>query len=1388
MAKIQIKRSTENLAPNSALVAGEIAQSLVSGSSKYLYVGDGTNQIAVGSADVVKYYQPPVLSTLDTAPTINSTITSISGLVTVTVDTSAAHGLTAGEAVTISGTTNFNGTFTVTSTPDSDTFTISATGHATPESSGTVRPSGRRYIVGTSPAGWGNGRIQETWASTAISAGDVVESDGTGWVITADASAVGNGLTIYDLASGALKTRTSGTWQTQDATTTLQEAYTNGSDGVIRVDTAHDGGIVYASAGWDISAEPNGSVFTGVVTNLTATITSISGTGTVSVTTSAPHNLSTGMTVTISGTTNFNDTAAITVTGANTFTYSDAGNGTPESSGTVTAIGKASDAISAFLTPGAQVTRGVITAINQGTAVAAGYFANTGTIDSAAGVVSITHETSGSAVTGGGALHAYVGNASSQTANVSTTNSLAIFQARSASGGGTTTVGASVLNASSENAAIVTDSIAKFANNSTGAVVNVLNATNTGAAITGSVASIINTANATGMNSVLALNNANASVSVPVLEIANSGTGTEIKLQARTSDPYTTVAAISNISGTGTVTVDTATAHGLTAGQTITIIGTTNFNGQFTVATTPDTDTFTFSATGHATPETTGSVTIKLAGSVWYNNTTGELRTSNGTNTYRGAFIPTDDLATNDIIVYNGTDFDSTTTLAGNLTFSGSNSFSGSNELTSGSLTTGTNGVTLNGSTDTLSVGSVGTLSVGSSGSFTVAADATAFTYARTDFSAATGTTVVNKDYVDSVAAGLDIKESVHVGTIPGNNIPNYITDTNNTSVQNSNGTTPGYFGIPANQKTTGALTDLSFDAVNTINRTTGSFITDGFVKGGSITVATTSTLNDGTYTILSVTALEITITTSSLTIETAVAAGTSSVTQAISSFFTGGAGSAAVIDGHTLAAGDRVLVKDQTDQKENGIYEVYSIGSKGNPTGGTDAVLVRSYDHDGSPAAEVSGGNFVFVEQGTTNADTGWVITGNYTLTLDSSNIVWSQFTGAGSFTAGNGIGQSGSTIYLDYNEMLNDAAIATGDFVSFADITDSNTVKKRTAAQFIADLDIVSTTSITDGILTKTAADTYVGRTVTGTTNRVSVTNGNGVSGNPTIDIDTNYVGQTSITTLGTIATGTWQGTTVGVQYGGTGANLSATGGTSQIVKQSTAGGAFTVGTLTNAEIAGAGAALTKTDDTNVTLTLGGSAATALVNAASLTLGWSGQLSVGRGGTGTSSLTANSILIGNGTSAISGTTLTNGQLLIGSNSAAPVAATLTGGNGISITNGAGTITIDVDLKTNGGLVIETGQLAIDLGASSITGTLAVGDGGTGLTTFGGTNTLLYTTAADTLSSITTANNGTLITSASGVPSWATFSAGSTATTAVLGITTGGTVAFCDTIDGGLF
>jgi hypothetical protein len=94
----------------------------------------------------------------------------------------------------------------------------------------------------------------------------------------------------------------------------------------------------------------------------------------------------------------------------------------------------------------------------------------------------------------------------------------------------------------------------------------------------------------------------------------------------------------------------------------------------------------------------------------------------------------------------------------------------------------------------------------------------------------------------------------------------------------------------------------------------------------------------------------------------------------------------------------------------------------------------------------------------------------------------------------------------------------------------------------------------------------------------------------------------------------------------------------------------------------ITGAGD-LTKTDDTNVTLTLGGTPTGSLLKSVSLTLGWTSTLAVSRGGSGAGTFTNHGILLGQGTSAFAATAvMTDGQLLVGQSSADPIPKTITG------------------------------------------------------------------------------------------------------------------------------
>lgn len=116
-------------------------------------------------------------------------------------------------------------------------------------------------------------------------------------------------------------------------------------------------------------------------------------------------------------------------------------------------------------------------------------------------------------------------------------------------------------------------------------------------------------------------------------------------------------------------------------------------------------------------------------------------------------------------------------------------------------------------------------------------------------------------------------------------------------------------------------------------------------------------------------------------------------------------------IDGVAVIAGDRVLVKDQSTGANNGIY-VCAVGA-----------WARSTDADTS--AEVTAGMFTFIEEGTANADSGWVLTTNATITLGSTSLMFTQFSGAGQITAGSGLGKSGNTLSIASYPALNGSAI---------------------------------------------------------------------------------------------------------------------------------------------------------------------------------------------------------------------------------------------------------------------------------------------------------------------------------------------------------------------------
>ena len=127
--------------------------------------------------------------------------------------------------------------------------------------------------------------------------------------------------------------------------------------------------------------------------------------------------------------------------------------------------------------------------------------------------------------------------------------------------------------------------------------------------------------------------------------------------------------------------------------------------------------------------------------------------------------------------------------------------------------------------------------------------------------------------------------------------------------------------------------------------------------------------------------------------------------TAGVGATLTASSNGALSLDGTTPSVADRILVKDQTAAAQNGIYVVTTVGN-----GSTAFVLTRATPED--QPAELSGGAFVFVEEGTANANNGYTFTHTGAPTFGTTDLDVAQFSGAGQITAGAALTKSGNTI----------------------------------------------------------------------------------------------------------------------------------------------------------------------------------------------------------------------------------------------------------------------------------------------------------------------------------------------------------------------------------------
>ena len=453
-------------------------------------------------------------------------------------------------------------------------------------------------------------------------------------------------------------------------------------------------------------------------------------------------------------------------------------------------------------------------------------------------------------------------------------------------------------------------------------------------------------------------------------------------------------------------------------------------------------------------------------------------------------------------------------------------------------------------------------------------------------------------------------------------------------------------------------------------------------------------------------------------------------------------------VDGVTVAVGDRILIKNapaasgagagagsaNTNVAGNGIYVV---------TNATTNLTVQRAD-DANVSADVTAGMFVFVAEGTANADNGFVLTTNDVITLNTTTLTFTQFSGAGQLEAGNGLTKTGNTINV----------VGTANRISVsADAIDID-------ANYAGQNTIVTLGTVTTGTWNATTIATTRG--------------GTGLTSYVLGDI----LYASAANTLSALAGNTVAGKRFLTQTG-TGSASAAP-----------AWGQILAADITSAQ------ALTKADDTNVTLTLGGTPATALLQAVTLTLGWTGTLAIGRGGTGAATAlaafdnlapttTLGDTIYHNGTDNVrlAGNTTTTKQFLsqtgTGAASAAPAWSTIAG---TDITGAALTATNDTNVTVTLGGNAATALLR----AASITigwsGTLGVDRGGSGrasATAFmplaGGTTT---TGAHQSISAGTTTGQALLYQGAAALPSFGALNlaGGANIVTGTLPVANGGT------------